>query len=59
MKVCFIAPKAYSLFNPSANAAFGGAEVQISLLSKEMAKNKELEGACDCSGLWTGRVGGI
>jgi glycosyltransferase involved in cell wall biosynthesis len=42
MKICFIAPKAYQLFNPKIKSTFGGAEVQLSLLSKELAKDKKL-----------------
>lgn len=40
MKICFIAPKAYQLFNPEVKSTFGGAEVQLSILAKELAKNK-------------------
>lgn len=40
MKVCFIMPKAYGLFYPSYHTNFGGAEVQMYLISKELAKNK-------------------
>lgn len=37
MKICFIAPRAYQLFNPSIKSVFGGAEVQLSLLAKEVS----------------------
>jgi glycosyltransferase involved in cell wall biosynthesis len=43
MKVCFIAPKAYPLFNPQIQSTFGGAEVQLYLLAIELAKDKEYE----------------
>ena len=41
-KICFIGLKAYQLFNPKIKSTFGGAEVQLSLLAKEFAKNKNL-----------------
>jgi len=37
--VCFVAPKAYPLFNPEYNGIFGGAEVDLYLLSRELAKD--------------------
>jgi glycosyltransferase involved in cell wall biosynthesis len=43
LKVCFISPEAYPLFNPSIKANFGGAEVQMTLLSKELAKKENLD----------------
>ncbi|MFA4960233.1 MAG: glycosyltransferase family 4 protein [Candidatus Pacearchaeota archaeon] len=43
MKVCFIGPKAYPLFNSKIKSTFGGAEVQLSLLAKEIAKERDLE----------------
>ncbi len=43
MKVCFIAPKAYPIFNSKIKSTFGGAEVQLSLLAKELAKDKKLD----------------
>ncbi len=43
MKICFIAPKAYQLFNPQVKTTFGGAEVQLSLLARELAKHKKLD----------------
>jgi glycosyltransferase involved in cell wall biosynthesis len=43
MKICFIAPKAYPIFNPKIESTFGGAEVQLSLLAKELAKYKNLD----------------
>jgi glycosyltransferase involved in cell wall biosynthesis len=44
--VCFIMPKAYPLFNPSVNAIFGGAEVDVSLLARELAKDERFDVAC-------------
>jgi len=40
IKVCFIAPKAYPLFNPEIKQVFGGAEVDLYLLATELAKDK-------------------
>ena len=37
MKVCFMAPKAYQIFNENVKSTFGGAEVQLYLLSKEFS----------------------
>ena len=39
-RVCFIAPKAYPLFNPDVEAVFGGAEVDLYFLATELAKDK-------------------
>lgn len=46
IKICFIAPKAYPLFNPDAKNVkdpFGGAEVDLYLLALELAKDKNFE----------------
>jgi len=43
VKICFIAPKAYQLFNPEVRSTFGGAEVQLYLLSTNLADNKKLD----------------
>ncbi len=40
MKICFISRSAYPLFNPSCEATFGGAEVDLFLVAKELAKDK-------------------
>ncbi|MBK8442083.1 MAG: glycosyltransferase family 4 protein [Sphingobacteriales bacterium] len=37
-RICFISPKSYPLFNPAVRVTFGGAEVQMSLLAKQWAK---------------------
>jgi len=42
-KICFIAPKSYPLFNPKVKKTFGGSEVQLYLLAKEFARNKDLD----------------
>jgi glycosyltransferase involved in cell wall biosynthesis len=39
IRVCFIAPKAYPLFNPDVEKVFGGAEVDLYLLATELAKD--------------------
>jgi glycosyltransferase involved in cell wall biosynthesis len=40
-KVCFVAPKAYPLFNPACKGVLGGAEVDLYLLATELAKDKD------------------
>ena len=42
-KVCFIAPKAYPLFNPDVKKVFGGAEVDLYLIATELAKDESFE----------------
>jgi glycosyltransferase involved in cell wall biosynthesis len=45
-KICFIAPKAYQLFNPDAKNVkyiFGGSEIDLYLLALELAKDKNFE----------------
>ena len=42
-KICFIAPKAYPLFNPDVKEVFGGAEVDLCFLAKELAKDKNFQ----------------
>jgi glycosyltransferase involved in cell wall biosynthesis len=37
-KVCFVAPYSYPLFNPQSQTMFGGWEVRIALIAKELAK---------------------
>lgn len=40
IKICFVLPDAYSLFDNSTNYPFGGAEVRASILSKKLATIK-------------------
>ncbi len=40
IKICFIMPKAYPLFNPECKEVFGGAEVDFYNLATELAKDK-------------------
>ncbi len=39
INVCFVCPKAYPLLDPSCPATFGGAEVDLYLLGRELAKD--------------------
>lgn len=39
--VCFVAPKAYPLFNPVCKEIFGGAELDLYLLAAELAKDTD------------------
>ena len=43
MKICFISPKAYMLFNENVQSTFGGAEVQLFLIAKELVKNENYD----------------
>ncbi len=43
LHICFVSPKAYPLFNKKCNEIFGGAEVQLYLLARELTKNKDLD----------------
>jgi glycosyltransferase involved in cell wall biosynthesis len=43
IKVCYIAPKAYPVFNPRVGNYFGGANVDLYYLSTEMAKDRDFE----------------
>jgi len=43
IKMCFIAPKAYPLFDPNAKGVFGGAEVDLYFLATELAKDEDFE----------------
>ena len=46
IKICFVAPKAYPLFNPDAKNVknpFGGSEVDLYLLAAELAKDENFE----------------
>jgi glycosyltransferase involved in cell wall biosynthesis len=46
IRVCFIAPKAYPLLNPSVKAVFGGAEVDLYFLATELAKDRNFAVTC-------------
>jgi len=41
MKICFIALKAYPVFNPKVKSNFGGSEVQLGLFALELAKKQD------------------
>jgi glycosyltransferase involved in cell wall biosynthesis len=41
VRLCFIAPKAYPLFNPAVKTVLGGAEVDLYFLATELAKDKD------------------
>jgi glycosyltransferase involved in cell wall biosynthesis len=43
IKVCFVAPKAYPIFNPAKGEYFGGAEVDLYYLATEFARDKNFE----------------
>ncbi len=46
IRVCFVAPKAYPLFNPAAEGVFGGAEVDMYHLATELAKDERFAVHC-------------
>ena len=46
VKVCFVSPKAYPLFNPDCKGVFGGAEVDLYLLGTELAKDQNFRVTC-------------
>ena len=43
IKVCFVCPKAYPLFNPAVREVFGGAELDLYTLAGELAKDSDYE----------------
>ena len=43
MKICFICPKAYPIFNPKVKSTFGGVEVQLYYLANEFSEYKDLK----------------
>ncbi len=43
IRICFIALRAYPLFNPRIKEVFGGAEVDLYLLATQLSKDKEFE----------------
>lgn len=55
-KICFISLKSYQLFNPNIKSTFWGAEVQMSFLAKEFAKNKNLDVSCIVGDYWQEKI---
>ncbi len=43
IKVCFVAPKAYPIFNPAIGTYFGGAEVDLYYLAVEIARDNRFD----------------
>ena len=43
IRICFISPKAYPLFNANINKLFGGAELDLYLIATELAKDEQFE----------------
>lgn len=43
VRICFVAPKAYGLFDPRIQTGFGGAEVDLYLLAAELAKDSDFD----------------
>jgi len=43
IKVCFIAPKAYPLFDPNVTGVFGGTEVDLYTLATELAEDERFD----------------
>ncbi|MBN1765360.1 MAG: glycosyltransferase family 4 protein [Sedimentisphaerales bacterium] len=43
VKICFVAPKAYPLFNPECSGVFGGSEVDLYYLATELARDEGFE----------------
>ncbi|MHC4574519.1 MAG: glycosyltransferase family 4 protein [Planctomycetota bacterium] len=43
IKICFVAPKAYPIFNPEVGDYFGGAEVDLYYLATELAKDQKFD----------------
>jgi len=46
IRVCFVSPKAYPLFNPEVEGVIGGAEVDLYLLATELAKDENFHVTC-------------
>ena len=46
IRVCFVSPKAYPLYNPKVQQPFGGAELDLYLLATELAKDKDFDISC-------------
>ncbi|MBL7215325.1 MAG: glycosyltransferase family 4 protein [Phycisphaerae bacterium] len=43
IRVCFVSPKAYPIFNPDVQSVFGGAEVDLYLIATELAKDDRFD----------------
>jgi glycosyltransferase involved in cell wall biosynthesis len=43
IRVCFVSPKAYPIFEPQVESVFGGAEVDLFLLATELAKDDRFD----------------
>lgn len=43
IRVCFVSPKAYPIFNPDVESVFGGAEVDLYLIAAELAKDDRFD----------------
>jgi glycosyltransferase involved in cell wall biosynthesis len=43
LKVCFVCLYGYPLFNPACKGPFGGSEVRVSILAKELARSPDIE----------------
>ncbi len=43
VRICFLAPKAYPLFNPDVQGVFGGAEVDLYFLATELARDSDFD----------------
>ena len=43
IKVCFVCPKAYPLFNETVEGVFGGSEVDLYYLGTELAKDGDFD----------------
>lgn len=43
IKICFVAPKAYPLFNPTVTGVFGGSEVDLYYLATELARDGDFQ----------------
>lgn len=46
IKICFVCPKAYPLFNPTVKKVFGGAELDLYILARELAKDANYNVSC-------------
>ena len=43
IRVCFVSPKAYPIFNPDIESVFGGAEVDTYMIATELAKDETFD----------------